>query len=83
MNGCGAVVPVSTTGIFRLDLRRVEEIMLSRGYACKVSRHGTAVLAEVSAETPGGGYPLLKTLERSIEIQLAEAGLVKREATDA
>lgn len=83
MSGSGAVVPVSTTGIFRLDLCRIKEIMRGYGIECEVTRHGTVVVAETSEEHPGGGYPLLKTLERAVESQLAEAGLVRREVPDA
>lgn len=79
MSGQGAVVAVPTSGLFRLDVRRVEEIMRDRGIECDVSRHGRAVLVEVETPFPGGGYPLLKNLETAIEKQLNEAGLVKRE----
>jgi hypothetical protein len=80
MSVCGAVVPVSTTAVFRLDLCRIAEIIRTYGFECEVRREGTVVVAETDVGLPCGPFPLLKCLERAIEKQLGEAGLVRRES---
>ena len=74
-----AVVAVPTSGVFRLDLRRIQEIMRTRGFDCEVRRKGTVVVADSDTISPNMHCPFLICLRASIDKQLGEAGLVRRD----